>query len=150
MVHLRLILIIMILAIAGLLRSDAYAAPTLDGPYAAQVMEVLDGDTVRMRVSIWIGQDITTLVRIRGIDTPERSSKCLLEREKAGLATDYLEHTLSGKTVTLHNIGQGKYAGRIVADINIHEGEKSVSIYDMMIKQDYVRSYDGGKRTGWC
>ena len=47
------------------------ARDVIAGPMTGDVMQVLDGDTVTVRVRIWIGQSIETSVRINGIDTPE-------------------------------------------------------------------------------
>ncbi len=48
------------------------AGQTLAGPYTAIVERVIDGDTLAVRVPVWIGQELTVLVRVRGIDAPER------------------------------------------------------------------------------
>ena len=41
------------------------------GAHAAEVLRVIDGDTFEARVHVWPGIDITTRVRLRGIDAPE-------------------------------------------------------------------------------
>ena len=41
------------------------------GTHAAEVLRVIDGDTFEARVHVWPGIDITTRVRLRGIDAPE-------------------------------------------------------------------------------
>lgn len=56
--------------------APAVPAETLDGPVSARVLEVVDGDSLRVVVQVWLGQHIETLVRIRGIDTPERRRAC--------------------------------------------------------------------------
>ncbi len=38
---------------------------------SAQVLHVIDGDTFEARVHLWQGLDITTRIRLRGVDAPE-------------------------------------------------------------------------------
>ena len=56
------------------------AADRLAGPLPAQVVSVLDGDTLEVWVHIWLGQDLNTRVRLAGIDAPELKDKCDRER----------------------------------------------------------------------
>src|SRR6185312_332928 len=39
--------------------------------HPADVLRVIDGDTFEARVHVWPGLDITTKVRLRGVDAPE-------------------------------------------------------------------------------
>ena len=65
-------------------------AEMLPGPVPAAVIEVIDGDTVRVRARVWLGQDVETAVRIAGIDTPElRGADCDAERRLAEAARDH-------------------------------------------------------------
>jgi endonuclease YncB( thermonuclease family) len=38
--------------------------------HPAEVLRVLDGDTFEARVRLWPGLDVTTKVRLRGVDAP--------------------------------------------------------------------------------
>ena len=67
-----------LMSVAGSMPS--LAGQTLAGPYTATVERVVDGDTLAVRVPVWIGQELTVLVRVRGIDAPERKSRCATER----------------------------------------------------------------------
>src|SRR6516165_711469 len=62
----------------------ARAAPTATHP--ADVLRVIDGDTFEARVHVWPGLDITTKIRLRGIDAPELRAKCAAERMLAEAA----------------------------------------------------------------
>ncbi len=42
----------------------------------SQVVRVVDGDTFDARVSVWPGIEISTRVRLRGIDAPEMRARC--------------------------------------------------------------------------
>ena len=52
------------------------------GPVPAEVLAVLDGDTLVVRARIWLGQDVETRIRLDGIDAPELKGKCESERRK--------------------------------------------------------------------
>ncbi|MFC5354802.1 thermonuclease family protein [Azospirillum himalayense] len=47
------------------------APPALPGPIPAEVLEVLDGDTLLVRATIWLGQVVETHIRVDGLDAPE-------------------------------------------------------------------------------
>lgn len=46
----------------------------LTARYPAEVVQVIDGDTFEARVHLWPGLNVTTRVRLRGIDAPELES----------------------------------------------------------------------------
>nr|WP_272212943.1 hypothetical protein [Marinicella sp. W31]MDC2878873.1 hypothetical protein [Marinicella sp. W31] len=92
---------------------DIYA-----GPVRAEVVRVIDGDTIVVQARPWPGQIVETSVRIRGVDTPELRSSCNAERQAASIARDYVVSLLhAGETVQLRQIAGDKYFGRVVADV---------------------------------
>lgn len=109
----------------------------------ADVVRVIDGDTVKMRVHVWLGTHVN--VRIRGIDTPEIRTKCAKEKKRARQAKHFLEKLLSGN-VKLMNITRGKYAGRVMADVQVDGNDVAYE----MIDKGHARPYHGGKRLPWC
>ena len=115
-------------------------------PVRAETIRVIDGDTVRARVHIWLDQHVTATIRIKGIDAPERKSGCAHEKQTAQKAADHLRRRLGGKSFTLHNIEYDKYGGRVLADIKISGQDLA---YDL-ISSGVVRPYNGGHRDGWC
>ena len=126
--------------------SESFAGETFSGPVPAEIIKIIDGDTLDVRVQTWIGQYMHISVRIRGIDTPEFRGSCPKEKILARKARDSLASIISQKEMTLRNIQHGKYAGRILADIYVEE--KNVA--DQLIRQSYARPYQGQKRQGWC
>lgn len=126
---------------------SAVASETLPGPYPATVERVVDGDTLAVRVTIWLGQELSVLVRIRGIDAPEMRGRCRRERELAREAADHLTALTGGGPVRLTNIAGGKYHGRVVADV---AGAGSSDLARAMLAPGLARRYDGGSRSGWC
>lgn len=89
----------------------------LPGPVAAVVERVVDGDTLAVRARIWIGQELSILVRIRGIDTAELRARCDAERRQAVAARAFVDGLVRGQTVRLTDIDGGKYAGRVLAEV---------------------------------
>ena len=104
------------------LAGDSGSGKRISGPIEARVMRVIDGDTIAVRAMIWPGQHINVSVRLAGIDAPELRSKCRDQRNRAWRARNHLHSMIAGTTVTLHDIRHGKYAGRVVAEVQTQEG----------------------------
>src|SRR3546814_10238300 len=85
-----------------LLSQGARAAEVIEGPVAAEVVRVIDGDTLKLKVHIWLGQTVEVDVRVAGIDTPELRGKCPSERAKAEEARDYLADRKSTRLNSSH------------------------------------------------
>ena len=68
---------------------------------SAQVLYVIDGDTFEARVHLWQGLDITTRVRLRGVDAPELKAQCLDESRMAQAARTALVQLLAEGGVTI-------------------------------------------------
>lgn len=119
----------------------------LKGPIEAEVLRVLDGDTVEARALIWPGQSVRVSVRIRGIDAPEIHSRCAREREAAGRARDMLAGLVAQGRIALTNIGGGKYYGRVLADVATPD---EADVAALLLEAALVRPYRGGRRQPYC
>jgi endonuclease YncB( thermonuclease family) len=119
----------------------------LTARYPAEVVQVIDGDTFEARVHLWPGLDVTTRVRLRGIDAPELKAHCSLEREMAEMARDVLNDMVAGGHVALFNVGPDKYNGRVVADAATRNVP---SVSGALLAAGHARAYGGGHRKGWC
>ncbi|SLN15410.1 thermonuclease family protein [Oceanibacterium hippocampi] len=134
------------------------AAETLPGPIPARVLRVVDGDTIEVSVRIWLATQLTTLVRIDGLDTPELRGRCPGERILAKQARDFLRAFADGREVSLTGISYGKYAGRILATVTvIADTERSSDelavdrdVATVMQAAGFGRPYWGGRRATWC
>lgn len=113
----------------------------------ATVKSVYDGDTFKVNIEGWppiVGQNMP--VRIRGIDTPERRSKCAAEKQLAMQAKAFASQLLyQAETVELKNIKRGKYF-RLLADVYVDDK----SLADKLLQAGHARRYSGGKRQPWC
>jgi micrococcal nuclease len=136
-----------ILAVALIGAGSPVAAEIIAGPVAADVIRVIDGDTLALRARIWIGLDVTVSARIRGIDTPELNGQCDREKTMAAAARDRLAGVVAGGKVRLRRIENDKYAGRVLADIVTDDG---ADLREAMLASGLARPYDGGGRDPWC
>jgi micrococcal nuclease len=115
----------------------------IEGPVQAELISVIDGDTLLVEAAPWPQHKITVLVRIRGIDAPELKAKCDSARRAAQRAKAQLADLAHGR-IRLTNIAGDKYFGRVVADVS---AEGVADIGSSLLAQGLVRSYDGGRRT---
>jgi len=134
-----------LLIIGVLARPAAAAGAALPGPYAADVVRVLDGDSFEARIRIWLDQDVTVTVRLAGVDAAERDAPCAGAQIMARLATAALTARLSGG-VTLSDVERDKYGGRVVARVRDAGG---ADVSDTLAAAGLVRPY-AGRRPVWC
>jgi len=123
------------------------AASTVRLGQRAEVLRVYDGDTFEARVHLWPGLEVTTRVRLRGIDTPEMNARCSDERARALAARNALSHLLAQGDVAIGRVTPDKYGGRVVADV-VTRSTPDVS--RALIEAGLARRYDGGRRESWC
>ena len=116
------------------------------GGHPAEVLRVNDGDTFEARVHVWPGMQVTTKVRLRGIDAAEFTRAMRggsIGSRRA--ARDALPRMLAEGGVTIGRIDFDKYGGRVVASAATR---KTPDISDALLKTGLVRAYDGGRREG--
>ena len=118
-----------------------------DVRHTVDVIRIIDGDTFEARVHLPPDLNLTTRVRLRGIDAPELKASCPQELQMAEAATDALRSLLGEGDVRIFNIGPDKYGGRVVADVTTR---RSGNASTAMIAAGHARSYGGGHRNGWC
>ncbi len=119
--------------------------PKLSRP--VDVIRTIDGDTFEARVHLSPGLDVTTHVRLRGIDAPELKARCDKELRLAEAASDALRNLLAEGDVTISNVGPDKYQGRVDADVATR---RTANVSAALLAGGFARAYDGGHRSGWC
>jgi endonuclease YncB( thermonuclease family) len=124
-----------------------HAEDVLPGPVPAQVVRVIDGDTLRVQALIWIGQQVEINVRLDGVDAPELSGACGRERALARQARDLVDSKIRGGAVVLRHIRHGKFAGRVVASVETPDGEDLAAL---LHDAGLALPYGGGPRASWC
>jgi len=120
------------------------------GPYSdVTITKVYDGDTFTAIVGVWPNVSTTMSIRVNGIDTPELRGKCeeekALARKAKTFTIDWLYDNMNN--VVLGNVKNGKYAGRVVADVLSASGE---SLASALVQNNLGYEYHGGKRKSWC
>ena len=128
------------------LMSAVEAKQVLPGPFAFELVEVIDGDTFRARVDIWLGQSVTVKVRLQGVDTPEMNGKCAAEKKLARRAKAFAENWLKTNQAQLVNVHNGTYAGRVLATAQIKNGD---SLSAALLAENLAKPYRG-RRAQWC
>ena len=113
----------------------------------ALVTDVYDGDTITVDAEVWPDMGWTGSVRVRNVDTPEIRGACDQEKRLAIAARDYVRAMLMDESVTLTEVENDRYGGRVLAHVHLKGGE---SLANLLIAKGYGRRYDGGSRQGWC
>ena len=117
-----------------------------------EITKVLDGDTIDVTIDLGFDLFKKERVRIAGVDTPEKRTRNLEEKELGIDATNWLkeklESTLAGDdelTIRTELVGGvGKY-GRLLGWLYV--GESNVSLNEQMITEGYAHAYDGGTKN---
>ena len=115
--------------------------------YNAEVLRVVDGDTVDVLIDVGFSTFKKERVRLHGINTPECRTRDLEEKKKGLAAKDRLE-TLIGacdnKCIIKTELDKkGKY-GRILGVI--HSPNKKKKFNKMLVTEGHAVEYFGGKR----
>ena len=122
-------------------------ASNSDLRYPAEVTRIIDGDTFEARVRVWPGLDVSTKVRLRGIDAAELHARCSSELAQAQSARTALETILGEGGVSLSQVGIDKYGGRIDAAVATRS---TADVSAALLTGGFARAYGGGKRGTWC
>ena len=116
-----------------------------------EINKVLDGDTIDVTIDLGFDLFKKERVRVAGVDTPEKRTRNLEEKELGIDATNWLkkelEDVLAGDDelivrTELHG-GVGKY-GRLLGWLYV--GDEELSLNEQMITQGYAHAYDGGTK----
>ena len=132
----------------------AMTPPSRKSCYNFRVVEinrVLDGDTIDVTIDLGFDLYKKERVRVAGVDTPEKRTRDLEEKELGIDATNWLkeklESTLAGDdqlSIRTELVGGvGKY-GRLLGWLYI--GDADVSLNEQMIIEGYAWAYDGGTK----
>ena len=116
-----------------------------------EVNKVLDGDTIDVTIDLGFDLFKKERVRVAGVDTPEKRTRDLEEKELGIDATNWLKEKLEGTlagddelTIRTELVGGvGKY-GRLLGWLYV--GESVLSLNEQMITEGYAWEYDGGTK----
>jgi endonuclease YncB( thermonuclease family) len=130
----------------AILRPAPGSLPPAGRSFPAEVIRVFDGDTFQARVRLGPTGVVTTKVRLRGIDTPERDARCAEEAVKAEAARRALVALLAQGNVRVSQLDHDKY-GRMLALVSTGA---TPDVSAALLRQGVGRPYEGGHRAGWC
>jgi endonuclease YncB( thermonuclease family) len=132
----------------------AMVPPSRKSCYNFRVVEVnrvVDGDTIDVTIDLGFDLFKKERVRIAGVDTPEKRTRDLEEKELGIDATNWMKGKLEGAIDGEDDLiirtelvgGMGKY-GRLLGWLYI--GDAEVSLNEQMITEGYAWAYDGGTK----
>ena len=111
--------------------------------YNAEVLRVVDGDTLDARIDLGFDVHVKKRIRLHGIDTWESRTRDAEEKEKGIAAKSRLVELLQadqGK-FKLISYGVGKF-GRVLGELEVSVGNEC----DILIKEGHAYSYFGGNK----
>ena len=116
-----------------------------------KINRVIDGDTIDVTLDLGFSLTKKERVRIAGVDTPEKRTRNLEEKELGIDATNWLKDkikdTLAGDDELVIRTeligGVGKY-GRLLGWLYV--GDDELSLNEQMISEGYAWEYDGGTK----
>ena len=134
--------------------------------YQAELIKVVDGDTIDCYIDLGFNIKIKKRVRYMGIDTWESRTRDLAEKEKGLAAKARNKELLESGVFKLKSFGTGKfgmglgevfvspdYVGEhIIECINSVDNDIDlsidgwVSVNDILIEEGHAYDYDGGKK----
>ena len=127
--------------------------------YQAELIKVLDGDTIDCWIDLGFNLKIKKRIRYMGIDTWESRTRDLDEKKKGLAAKARNKELLEAGVFKIVSYGTGKF-GRVLGEIFVdpsavgHEVSENVdknkdglvSINDILIEEGHAYDYHGGKK----
>ncbi len=133
----------------------AMTPPSRKSCYNFRVVEinrVVDGDTIDVTIDLGFDLFKKERVRVAGVDTPEKRTRDLEEKELGIEATNWIKEALDSAISGNDDLvirtelvgGMGKY-GRLLGWLYV--GDAEVSLNEQMIAEGYAWPYDGGTKN---
>ena len=134
--------------------------------YEAQLIKVLDGDTIDCYIDLGFDLKIKKRIRYMGIDTWESRTRDLDEKKKGLAAKARNKELLEAGRFKLKSFGTGKF-GRVLGEIFVSpecvgehitecianpdsaidlSSDGWVSVNDILIEEKHAYDYQGGKK----
>ena len=111
--------------------------------YNAEVLRIVDGDTLDARIDLGFDVHVNKRIRLMGIDTWESRTRDKVEKVKGLAAKARLKELLKQdkNKFKLISHGTGKF-GRVLGDIEISVG----NVCDILVEEGHAYSYFGGNK----
>lgn len=137
-----------LLALALTAHTALVAAATY-GPYEAELLRVVDGDTYDLRVRIWPHPlyDPPIRVRLANADTPEVAGAPACEQALAARAADHARMLLqNGRRLQIVDVVADSLGGRFRARVLID----GVDLGELLKATTHGREYRPNDKRPWC
>ena len=116
-----------------------------------KINKVVDGDTIDVTLELGFSLTKKERVRIAAVDTPEKRTRNLEEKELGIDATNWLKDKIKDTLAGVDELtirteltgGVGKY-GRLLGWLYV--GDDELSLNEQMIEEGYAWPYDGGTK----
>ena len=116
--------------------------------YKCEVDRVVDGDTLVALIDVGFHTHVKSTLRLYGINTPEKRTRNLEEKEKGIAASERVSELLEqcNYKVRLNSHGLGKF-GRCLAEISIKTpAGESINLNRRLVEEGHAVDYFGGSR----
>ena len=134
--------------------------------YEAELIKVLDGDTIDCYIDLGFDLKVKKRIRYMGIDTWESRTRDLDEKKKGLAAKARNKELLEAGKFKLISFGTGKY-GRVLGEVFVSpdfvgehitecianpeskidlSSDGWVSVNDILMEEGHAYEYDGGKK----
>lgn len=123
------------------------------GPYVAEIVRIIDGDTIEASVALWPGLRADYAVRVRGIDAPEIfRPDCEEERAWGEQARAQAERLYPpGLEVRLHDVSYDAFSGRVVAEVRRWRSDRWLSFATEMLERRMAVEWAPRQAAvAWC
>lgn len=131
----------------AMLAAQVTAGSNFYGPYVANYIRTVDGDTVEVVLHTYPGMTIRTKIRERTIDTPELRSPHKCERILAAEARTVTQQLLEqANSILVTDVSTGSFGGRMVGTI-IVDGQR---IGEILLNNRMAVRYEDRGVLPWC
>ena len=133
-----------LIALSGIAEAKVFEIEVVIG-------DIIDGDSVKATVPSWPEPLRDIVIRVDGVDTPEKGAraKCAREALAGEKATAFAKRFLipgMKAKVALDTSRKDKF-GRVLSDIKLADGR----MYSrLLIDAGHARAYNGGAKQSWC
>lgn len=109
--------------------------------YKAQVLEVIDGDTIEVDFDLGFGVWLRNQrIRLEGIDTPESRTTNKEEKARGILSKNKLKEVLSKYVTITTKLDPNEKFGRI---LGVVKNETGINVNNWLVENNYAVAYSG-------
>ena len=109
--------------------------------YKAQVLEVIDGDTIEVDFDLGFGVWLRNQrIRLEGIDTPESRTTNKEEKVRGILSKNKLKEVLSKYVTITTKLDPNEKFGRI---LGVVKNETGINVNNWLVENNYAVAYSG-------